>query len=239
MPKAYVFTQHGGPETESFVDLPIPVPGPGQLLIAVRAAGVNPVDWKLREGYTRPGAPPTRLPSVLGGEAAGIVERVGSGVEGFHVGDAVFGSTLTGGYAEYTLLPVTVATHKPEALSFTDAATLPLAAATAYDAIRQADLPNGSTVLITGVGGGVGVAAAQIARRFGLRVVGTASSGKKEFVESLGVSHVLPGDGRRRAGARRRPRRRRRRSRSGRRRRPRSGGRPGHRPRQSDQRRRP
>ncbi|MEU3187958.1 NADP-dependent oxidoreductase [Streptomyces sp. NPDC006923] len=193
MPKAYVFTRHGGPETESLVDRPPPVPGPGQLLVAVRAAGVNPVDWKLREGYRRPGSAPAELPAVFGSEAAGVIEAVGPDVEGFAVGDAVFGSTLTGGYAEYTLLPVEVTAHKPAALSFTDAAALPVAAATAYDAVRQADLPAGATLLITGAGGGVGVAAAQIARAFGLRVVGTASEGKKEFVASLGVVHVAPG----------------------------------------------
>ncbi|MFD5032376.1 NADP-dependent oxidoreductase [Streptomyces sp. NPDC058405] len=193
MAKAYVFTEHGGPEAETFIDLPPPSPGPGQLLVAVRAAGVNPVDWKLRNGYSRPGSAPTELPAVLGSEAAGVVKEIGAGVEGFSVGDAVFGSTLTGGYAEYTLLPVEVTAHKPDAVSFTDAAALPVAAATAYDAVNQVALPPGDTLLIIGVGGGVGVAAAQIARAFGVRVVGTASAGKKEFVESLGVVHVPPG----------------------------------------------
>ncbi|MFE2846130.1 NADP-dependent oxidoreductase [Streptomyces scopuliridis] len=191
--KAYVFTRHGGPEVETFAELPTPRPGPGQLLVAVRAAGVNPVDWKLRGGYRRPGSAPASQPETLGSEAAGVVEEVGAGAEGFAVGDAVFGSTLTGGYAEYTLLPVAITAHKPDALSFTDAAVLPVAAATAYDAVRQADLPPGATLLITGAGGGVGVAAVQLARGTGLRVIGTASAGKKEFVESLGAVHVPPG----------------------------------------------
>ncbi|QXE38861.1 NADP-dependent oxidoreductase [Streptomyces sp. GMY02] len=195
MSKAYVHTRHGGPEVETFAELPVPSPGPGQLLVAVRAAGVNPVDWKLRNGYVRPGSAPAELPAVLGSEVSGVVEATGPGVEGFAVGDAVFGSTLTGGYAEYTLLPVAVAAHKPDALSFTDAATLPVAAATAYDGLRQADLAPGATLLITGVGGGVGVAAAQIARGLGIRVVGTASAGKKDFVESLGAVHVPSGPG--------------------------------------------
>ncbi|KIF77936.1 NADPH:quinone reductase [Streptomyces sp. 150FB] len=193
MSKAYVFTRHGGPEAESFVDRPPPVPGPGQLRVAVRAAGVNPVDWKLRNGYTRPGAAPLELPAVFGSEAAGVVEEVGTGVEGFTPGDAVYGATLTGGYAEHTLLPATVCAHKPDALSYRDAATLPVAAATAYDAVRQVDLRPGATLLVTGVGGGVGVATAQIARSFGLRVIGTASAGKKDFVESLGAVHLPPG----------------------------------------------
>lgn len=195
MPKAYVYTRFGGPEGEAFVDRPKPVPGPGELLIAVRAAGVNPVDWKLRTGYTRPGSTPKPLPTVFGSEASGVVEQVGEGVRGFAVGDAVFGSTLTGGYAEYTLLPAAVTAHKPDAVSFTDAAALPVAGATAYDGIQQLALPAGSTLLITGAGGGVGVAATQIATGIGIRVIGTASAGKKDFVESLGAVHVPPGPG--------------------------------------------
>ncbi|MCX4671503.1 NADP-dependent oxidoreductase [Streptomyces sp. NBC_01381] len=193
MSKAYVFTRHGGPEVEAFVEQAPPEPGPGQLLVAVRAAGVNPVDWKLRAGKRRPGSPPAAFPEVLGSEVAGVVERVGEGVEGFAVGDAVFGNPVTGGYTEHTLLPVSIATHKPEGLTFTEAAALPVAAATAYDGVRQLGLPAGATLLITGVGGGVGVAAAQLARHFGIRVVGTASAGKKDFVESLGAIHVTPG----------------------------------------------
>ena len=195
MAKAYVFTANGGPEVESFRDLPQPVPGPGQLLVAVRAAGVNPADWKRRTGSRPPGVAPVQLPAVLGGEVAGVVEQLGADVTGFAVGDAVFGNPVTGGYAEYTLLPAEVTAHKPPELSFTDAATLPIAAATAYDGIQQLGLPAGATLLITGVGGGVGVAAAQIARLAGVRVIGTASSGKKSFVESLGVIYVEPGPG--------------------------------------------
>ncbi|GHJ42348.1 NADP-dependent oxidoreductase [Streptomyces sp. TS71-3] len=195
MGKAYVYTEFGGPEAEALIDRPAPEPGEGQLLIAVRAAGVNPVDWKLRDGYVRPGAAPAELPAVFGSEAAGIVERVGPGVEGFGVGDAVFGSTLGGGYAEQTLLPVSVAAHKPEALSFADAAALPVAAATAYDGVQQLGLPAGATLLVTGAGGGVGVAAVQIARASGLRVIGVASDGKKDLVTSFGGVHVASGSG--------------------------------------------
>lgn len=195
MPKAYVFSAHGGPEVEAFLDLPRPGPGPGQVLVAVRTAGVNPVDWKRRTGYRPPGVPAPQLPAVFGGEVAGVVEQVGDGVSDFAVGDAVFGNPAIGGYAEYTLLPVDTTARKPDALSFTDAATLPIAAATAYDGVRQLALPPGATLLITGVGGGVGVAAAQIAVHEGVTVVGTASSGKKDFVESLGVTHVEYGDG--------------------------------------------
>ncbi|GAA2251266.1 NADPH:quinone reductase [Streptomyces ruber] len=195
MPKAYVFTRYGGPETEALVERDRPVPGPGELLVEVRAAGVNPVDFKQRNGYVRPGESARELPAVLGNEVAGVVAETGPDVTGFAVGDEVFGNPVTGGYAEYTLLPVTVTAHKPAGLSFTDAAALPVAAATAYDGVRQLDLPAGATLVVTGAGGGVGVAAVQIARAFGIRVVGVASAGKKNLVESLGAVHVPSGPG--------------------------------------------
>ncbi|MFD7716404.1 NADP-dependent oxidoreductase [Streptomyces sp. NPDC059814] len=195
MPKAYVFTRNGGPEVEALVEQDAPAPGPGQLLVAVRAAGVNPVDWKLRAGYTRPGSEPQPFPTVLGSEAAGVVRAIGPDVEGFAVGDEVFGNPVTGGYAEYTLLPVAVTAHKPAGLSFTDAAALPVAAATAYDGVRQLAPAPGSTLLVTGAGGGVGNAVLQLAHHAGVRVIGVASAAKKDFVESLGAVHVESGAG--------------------------------------------
>ncbi|MCX4967742.1 NADP-dependent oxidoreductase [Streptomyces sp. NBC_00654] len=195
MAKAYIFHRYGGPETEAFVDRPVPVPGPGELLVAVRAAGVNPVDWKRRSGHRRPGSDPVPLPGVFGSEVSGTVEAVGPDVEGFVPGQAVLGSPLTGGYAEYALLAASATAHKPDGLSFTDAAVLPVAAATAYDGLRQLDPAPGSTLLITGAGGGVGVAAVQLARHSGIRVIGTASEAKKALVESLGAVHVTYGPG--------------------------------------------
>ncbi|MBX6385280.1 MAG: NADP-dependent oxidoreductase [Microbispora sp.] len=194
MPKAYVFTRYGGPEVEAFAELERPVPGPGQVLVAVRAAGVNPVDWKQRNGHLAQIAP-VDFPAVFGREVSGVVEQVGDDVTEFASGDAVFGNTAAGGFAEYALLPRELTARKPDGLSFTDAAALPVAAATAYDGVHQLGLPAGATVLITGVGGGVGVAAAQIAKHTGATVIGTASAGKKDFVESLGVVHVEPGPG--------------------------------------------
>ncbi|MFF5499230.1 NADP-dependent oxidoreductase [Streptomyces aquilus] len=196
MPKAYVFTRYGGPETEALVEVDRPVAGPGQILVAVRVAGVNPIDWKLRTGYRRPtdsGEPV--FPTVFGSEVSGVVEEIGADVDGLAVGDEVFGNTAGGAYAEYALLPAALTAHKPAGLSFADAATLPVAAATAYDGIRQLDLPSGATLLVTGAGGGVGAAAVQIARADGVRVLGLASEGKKDFVESLGAVHVPSGPG--------------------------------------------
>jgi NADPH:quinone reductase-like Zn-dependent oxidoreductase len=200
MPKAYVFTGLGGPEHESFADLPRPVPGPGEVLVQVRAAGVNPVDWKRRSGFRPVGTPPPDLPAVFGNEAAGVVVEVGpdSGdgdTTRFAAGDEVFGNTVGGGYAEYALLRASVTARKPAALSWADAAALPAAGGTGYDAVRQLDLPVGATLLVNGAGGGVGVAAVQIARHDGLTVLGTASAAKKDFVEALGAVHVASGPG--------------------------------------------
>jgi NADPH:quinone reductase-like Zn-dependent oxidoreductase len=195
MPKAYVFTQYGGPDTETLIDQAKPRPGPGQLLVAVRAAGVNPADWKFREGWLRETIP-LELPAVFGLDCSGVVEDLGDGVDGFAVGDEVFGRTLgTGCYAEYALVPAVTAAHKPQKVSFVDAASVITAAGTAYDGVEQLDLQPGEVLLITGVGGGLGVAAAQLARRRGVTVIGTASAGKKAFVEGLGVVHVPYGDG--------------------------------------------
>ncbi len=195
MPTAYGYRANGGPEVEEYLDLPMPTPGPGELLVRVRAAGVNPADWKRRDGMRMPGGPPPEFPVVMGGEVAGVVEATGGDAADFAPGDAVFGNTATGGFAEYTLLTVELAAHKPEAVSFTEAATLPSAAATGYDGIRQLALAPDAILLIVGVGGGVGAAAAQIARHAGVTVVGTASPGKREFVESLGAVHVPYGPG--------------------------------------------
>ena len=195
MPTAYGYYANGGPEVEQFLDRPVPTLGPGQLLVRVRAAGVNPADWKRRNGMRMPGGPPPEFPIVMGGEVAGVVEATGAGAGDFAPGDAVFGNTATGGFAEYTLLPVDLAAHKPPTVSFVDAATLPSAASTAYDCVHQLALASGATLLIVGVGGGVGSTAAQLARYGGVTVVGTASPGKRAFVESLGAVHVPYGPG--------------------------------------------
>lgn len=196
MPKAYGFTQYGGPDTQDVLDVPMPVPGAGELLVAVRAAGVNPVDWKIRQGYLAEVAP-LQLPAVLGQEVAGVVTEVGQDADGFAVHDEVFGAVApgSGGYAEFTLVTAASTTKKPPQLSFTDAAALPVAAGTAYDAIHQLGLTEGQSLLINGIGGGVGVIAAQLARDGGVFVIGTGSEAKRELTESLGATLVPHGDG--------------------------------------------
>ena len=189
MPKVYGFAAYGGPDQQDFWDQPKPTPGPSELLIAVRAAAVNPIDVKLRSGAYQ-AFMPVDLPSVFGQEASGVVEEVGQDVEGFAVGDEVLGSTApgSGGFAEYTLLTAADTTKKPVHVSFTDAAVLPVAGVTAYAGVQQIGLTAGQTLLILGIGGGVGVAAAQIARDLGLNVVGTGSEGKRDLAQSLGAT---------------------------------------------------
>ncbi|BDB42369.1 MULTISPECIES: NADP-dependent oxidoreductase [Mycobacterium] len=196
MVKAFGYNSNGGPEVQEFLDLEMPSPLSGELLVEVRAAGVNPVDWKIRSGMLG-AANPSDLPGVLGSEVSGVVREVGQDVEGFSVNDEVFGSVApgSGGYAEYTPVTATAAAPKPPQVSFNEAATLPVAAATAYDGVTQLNLTAGQTLLINGISGGVGVAAAQIARDAGINVVGTASEDKRALVESLGATLVPYGDG--------------------------------------------
>ena len=196
MPKAYGFTHYGGTDVQAVLELDRPSPGAGEVLVAVRAAGVNPVDWKIREGQLAE-MMPLEMPAVLGREVAGVVEEVGQDVDGFSVHDEILGSVApgSGGYAEYTLVTASTATKKPPQVSFTDAAALPVAAGTAYDAVGQLELSEGETLLINGIGGGVGVAAAQLARDYGVFVIGTGSESKRELAESLGATLVTYGDG--------------------------------------------
>jgi len=160
------------------------------------AAGVNPVDYKVRSGWFRDFGH-RDLPSEFGSEVSGVVEQIGDGVEGFSIGDEVFGYPAPGhgAFSEYTLTRQDTMAKKPPQISYLDAAVLPVAAATAYDGLAQLELSAGQTLLITGIGGGVGVAAAQLARAAGLSVVGTGSESKRALVESLGARLVDYGDG--------------------------------------------
>lgn len=194
--RAYGFTDYGDSDVQDFLDVETPTPLAGELLVEVKVAGVNPVDWKIRAGYLRE-VQPLELPAVLGSEVSGVVREVGQDADGFAVGDEVFGNVATGsgGYAEYTLTSAAATAHKPVHVSFTDAATLSVAGATAYDGVHQLDLERGKTLLINGISGGVGVAAAQIARDLGVNVVGTAGEDKRPLIESLGAILVPYGDG--------------------------------------------
>ncbi len=196
MPRVFRFTAYGGPDTQEFVELPKPEPGPSEILVKVRSAGVNPVDYKTREGLLKDLAP-RDLPSEFGSEVSGMVEKLGQDVDGFAIGDEVFGSPAPshGAFSEYTVTSAGATAKKPPQVTFHDAATLTVAGATAYDGIIHLGLSEGQTLLINGIGGGVGVAAAQIARDSGIAVFGTASEDKRALVESLGATVIPYGTG--------------------------------------------
>ncbi|WP_330276924.1 NADP-dependent oxidoreductase [Lentzea sp. NBC_00516] len=192
MGQAWGFGKHGGPEVQEFFDRPDPVPGRGEVLIRVDVAGVNPLDHLVRSGQV-PGLDGGRpFPRVLGMEAAGTVLALGGDVDGLEVGDAVFGFALTGGgtYAETTVLSAPNTARIPAGLSAIVAATLPVAGTTAVDALDQLGLPAGATVLVNGVGGGVGLAVARLAISRELRVIGTGSTAKREQAEAVGVRFI-------------------------------------------------
>jgi D-arabinose 1-dehydrogenase-like Zn-dependent alcohol dehydrogenase len=155
MSRAYGYTSYGGPETETWFDRSEPVPGPSDLVIKVKAVGVNPADYKIRSGaFANPQATP-HFPLVMGAEAAGVVVAVGSDVEGFAQGDDVMGVTAPGhgSYAEHAVLLAQATTHKPPQVSFVQAAALPVAGGTAWDALDKLGVTEGETLLINGDGG--------------------------------------------------------------------------------------
>ncbi len=197
MSRAYGFSAYGGPENETWFDRPEPTPGPSELVIAVRAVGVNPVDHKIREGAMANPAQSPDFPLVLGVEGAGVVTAVGSDVDGFAVGDEVLGRAAPGHgtYAEHAVLLAETCTRKPPQIGFVPAAALPVAGGTAWDALERLALGAGETLLINGIGGGVGLMTAQLARDRGAAVFGAASAGKRALAESLGAVLVAYDEG--------------------------------------------
>ena len=187
--KAARFSQFGGPEVLEIVDLPDPHPGPGQVRIAVRAAGVNPSDWKKRRGLMD-----QELPQTMGYEAAGIVDELGEGVTDTAVGDRVFGFSA-GGAAQAELAVLSHYAPVPPSLDFAAVAALPAAIETAMRALDQLGVASGSTLLINGASGSVGSAAAQFAVARGARVIGTASPANHEYLRALGAEPVAYGEG--------------------------------------------
>lgn len=162
----------------------VPRPNAGEVLLKVRAAGVNPVDWKVA---------PRRVGMVPGTDVAGVIDSLGEGVTGWKVGEPVLGFARgSGSYAEYAVVPVMSLARKPKSMTFEQAAGVPIAAETAYRALHEAGgLRGGQTVLIHGAAGGVGSAAVQIAKAAGARVIGTASPNNHEFLKSLGADEVI------------------------------------------------
>lgn len=189
--KKVSFAEFGGPDVLHLIDAEEPHAGPGQIRITVRAAGVNPVDWRLREGQ-KLGAHPIELPAGVGLDAAGVVDEVGEGVEGVKVGDRVFGEG-TSTYAEFAVLSAWA--RMPEGLAFEEAAGYPSVVETALRIIREVGVRSGQTLLVSGASGGVGSAVLQIARDRGITVIGTAGAANQDYLRSLGALATTYGEG--------------------------------------------
>ncbi|HWI57176.1 MAG TPA: NADP-dependent oxidoreductase, partial [Bacillota bacterium] len=188
--KAVRIHAFGGPEVLAYEEVPRPEPAIDQILVRVHAAGVNPVDWKIRQGLL--GASP--LPQTMGSDFSGMVEAVSPEVHEFHVGDLVFGVVAeeSGSYAEYTVAPVSRVARKPEGLDEVHAAALPIASLTAWQALFDAArLRAGQKVLIHAAAGGVGSFAVQFAHWKGAQVIGTASARNQDYVRGLGVDQFI------------------------------------------------
>jgi len=192
--KAMVIHEYGGPEVLKYEDVPRPEPKEDQILIRVIAAGVNPVDGMIRSGmFAKDGN--RAFPIILGGDVAGVVEKVGSKITKFKAGDPVFAYISlddSGGYAQYALVTEREAALKPKSLSYVEAAAVPIVALTAWQAlIDTARLSEGQTVLIHGGSGGVGTFAIQIAKARGAKVIATASTAKQDLLKELGADVAI------------------------------------------------
>jgi NADPH:quinone reductase-like Zn-dependent oxidoreductase len=197
MMKAVQIHQYGKPEVLKLEEIPRPKPGPGELLVRVHAAGVNPVDLKTRAGSGiagRLGDDP--FPFILGWDISGIVEEIGAGVTRFKEGDAVYGMPrfpqIAAAYAEYITAPATELAHKPQSIDHIHAAALPLVSLTAWQAMFEAtDLKYGQEILIHAAAGGVGHIAVQLAKWKNAFVIGTASAHNADYLAEIGVDQFV------------------------------------------------
>ena len=192
--KAVRMHRYGGPEVLVYEEVPCPQPGAGEILVRVEAAAVNPVDWKVREGYLREMVPHT-LPLIPGWDVSGVVEAAGPGATLFRAGDEVFSRPdllRDGSYAEYIVIRETEVAFKPRSVDHLHAAAIPLAGLTAWKSlIEAAQLAPDQRVLIHGAAGGVGSFAVQLARWRGCRVTATASPHNHDFLRQLGADQVV------------------------------------------------
>jgi NADPH:quinone reductase-like Zn-dependent oxidoreductase len=191
--RAVIQNSVGGPDVLVVADRPAPSPRASEVLVRIKAAGINPVDGAVRAGYYPLLGEP---PFILGWDVSGIVEALGSGVTGFKIGDEVFGMPRfpkqAAAYAELAALPADDMAPKPNGIDHIHAAALPLAGLTAWQGlVRHGGLKNGQRVLIHAAAGGVGHLAVQIAKAHGAHVIATASSEKLDFVRSLGANEVI------------------------------------------------
>lgn len=197
--KAITYSSYGDPDVMTLEEVDDPKVGPGEVRLAVRAAGVNPVDWKLMAGGLDP-LMTVHFPAIPGWDVAGVVEAVGPDVSEVAEGDEVMAYgrkdwVEQGSFAEKMTVPVRTLASKPAALSWEQAAALPLAGLTAYQTLTRLGVGEGTTVLVHGANGGVGGFAVQIAAALGARVIGTASPHHHDRVRDLGAEPVAYGDG--------------------------------------------
>jgi NADPH:quinone reductase-like Zn-dependent oxidoreductase len=190
--KAIRFHEYGGPEVMKLEEIPRPVPKDDEILVRVHAVSVNPVDWKIREGYVRK-MMEIPMPAIPGGDLSGVVEAAGAEAGGLAIGQAVYAMIgLLGAYAEHVAIKAAVAAPKPGTLDHAHAASVPLAALTAYQGLfEQGALKAGQRVLVLAAAGGVGGFVVQLARNAGAEVVGTASPANAEYVRDLGAVDVI------------------------------------------------
>ncbi|QEO14877.1 NADP-dependent oxidoreductase [Agromyces intestinalis] len=193
MPHAIEYDRFGGPEVLEFREIPYAVAGPGQVVVEVRAAGVNPIDWKVRARLRPSGE--ISAPRRLGLDASGVITEVGAGLEGWAVGDPVIVRRASGTYATEIAVTAAQLLRKPDALSFEQGAAIGVPAGTAHQVLRSLGVGEGDTLLLHGGAGAVGQAAIQFARRFGARVVATASERNHAHLRELGAEPVEYGPG--------------------------------------------
>ncbi|UOR11130.1 NADP-dependent oxidoreductase [Halobacillus amylolyticus] len=192
--KAIVIEQYGGKEQLIEREVPAPEIQQDQVLVELHATSINPIDWKLREGYLQEKLN-FEFPIILGWDAAGVVKKIGSAVKNFKEGDRVFArpeTTRNGTYAQYAAVDEYLLAHLPDSISYEEAAAVPLAGLTAWQCLVDfANIKKGDKVLIHAGSGGVGHFAIQIAKSFGATVAATASSRNQDWVEELGVDHFI------------------------------------------------
>jgi NADPH:quinone reductase-like Zn-dependent oxidoreductase len=194
MARAAQFFEYGDPDVIRVVETPAPTPGPGQVRLAVRAASINPIDWKMVAGFMRDQMP-LRLPAGVGIDVAGVVDQVGSDVSEFSVDDEVLGSSVTPSFADYALAEPAGLIRKPADVSWEVAGSVAGSGGTAFVALKKLGVKAGETLLIHAAAGGVGTFAVQLAVARGVRVIGTASKSNHSYLRSLGAQPVSYGDG--------------------------------------------
>lgn len=187
------YAEFGAPEVLEVVEGAVPEAGAGEVVVEIRAAGVNPIDGKLRSGARA--SSPLAEPRVTGSDGAGVIVAVGAHVQGWAVGDEVVVTSARGSYATHAVVPVRGLTRKPASLGWAQAAGIGIPAGTAYQALRSLGVEPGMTVLVNAASGSVGQAAVQFARQLGATVIGTASEANHDRLRQLGAIPVVYGDG--------------------------------------------